>query len=138
MAEGPVKQVIVIRRDLKMRRGKEIAQGAHASMAFLTKRLGRWVAEGYGEPPDCLAMGRFTRAEYRWITGNFRKVVCQVADEEELLELYAAADAAGLECHLIQDAGLTEFGGELTYTALAIGPDDDDRIDPVTGNLRLY
>ncbi|MGZ3423232.1 MAG: peptidyl-tRNA hydrolase, partial [Polyangiales bacterium] len=34
-----VKQVIVVRRDLKMRRGKEIAQGSHASMAFLTERL---------------------------------------------------------------------------------------------------
>ena len=34
---GPedVKQVIVIRRDLKMRRGKEIAQGAHASSSWL-------------------------------------------------------------------------------------------------------
>jgi PTH2 family peptidyl-tRNA hydrolase len=34
-----VKQVLVIRKDLKMRRGKEIAQGAHASMAWLTNRL---------------------------------------------------------------------------------------------------
>lgn len=36
-----VKQVIVIRRDLGMRRGKEIAQGAHASMAWLRRRLKR-------------------------------------------------------------------------------------------------
>ena len=34
-----IKQVIVMRHDLKMRRGKQIAQGAHASMAFLTRRL---------------------------------------------------------------------------------------------------
>lgn len=33
------KQVIVIRRDLKMRRGKEIAQGSHASMAFMSHLL---------------------------------------------------------------------------------------------------
>jgi peptidyl-tRNA hydrolase len=33
-----MKQVIVMRKDLKMRRGKEIAQGAHASMAFLAKK----------------------------------------------------------------------------------------------------
>ena len=33
------KQVIVIRRDLKMRRGKEIAQGAHASMLWLADRV---------------------------------------------------------------------------------------------------
>jgi PTH2 family peptidyl-tRNA hydrolase len=43
-----------------------------------------------------------------------------------------------MECHLVQDAGLTEFGGVPTYTAVAIGPDYDDRIDPVTGDLELY
>jgi peptidyl-tRNA hydrolase len=32
------KQVIVIQRGLKMRRGKEISQGCHAAMSFLTKR----------------------------------------------------------------------------------------------------
>ena len=35
----PTKQVIVMRRDLKMRRGKEIAQGSHASISFLTKPM---------------------------------------------------------------------------------------------------
>lgn len=29
-----IKQVIVVRKDLKLRRGKEIAQGAHAAMAW--------------------------------------------------------------------------------------------------------
>ena len=33
------KQVIVMRRDLGMRRGKEIAQGAHASMIWLSRRI---------------------------------------------------------------------------------------------------
>jgi PTH2 family peptidyl-tRNA hydrolase len=32
-----MKQVILIRKDLKMRRGKEIAQGSHASMAFILR-----------------------------------------------------------------------------------------------------
>lgn len=40
--------------------------------------------------------------------------------------------------HLITDGGLTEFGGVPTRTCLGIGPDYDDRIDPVTGDLELY
>lgn len=32
-------QVIVMRRDLGMRQGKEIAQGAHASMIWLALRI---------------------------------------------------------------------------------------------------
>jgi len=41
------KQVIVIRKDLKMRRGKEIAQGAHASIAFLTARFKSMIIPGF-------------------------------------------------------------------------------------------
>ncbi len=41
-----IKQVIVIRKDLKMRRGKEIAQGSHASMEFLVDQIRRRLQEG--------------------------------------------------------------------------------------------
>jgi PTH2 family peptidyl-tRNA hydrolase len=37
MSEQKIKQVIVMRADLKMRRGKEIAQGSHASLMFLSE-----------------------------------------------------------------------------------------------------
>jgi PTH2 family peptidyl-tRNA hydrolase len=138
MEDRPVKQVIVIRRDLKMRRGKEIAQGAHASMAFLAKRLGRWVAEGYEDPPGVECTAKFTRAEYEWLTGAFRKITVQVDSEAELVELEARAQAAGLTAYLITDSGLTEFHGVPTPTALAIGPDYEDLVDAVTGGLKLY
>jgi len=56
-----VKQVIVIRRDLKMRRGKECAQAAHASMMWLTKRITeviRCASEPHLIPPGLeLAVG---------------------------------------------------------------------------------
>jgi PTH2 family peptidyl-tRNA hydrolase len=126
-----VKQVIVIRRDLKMRRGKEIAQGAHAAMAFLTRRL-TWT-EGETE-----ARLTTSPAEFAWLTSSFRKVTLQVASEEELLDVYERALAAGLVVYLITDSGLTEFAGVPTRTCLAIGPDYDDKIDPITGDLALY
>lgn len=129
---GTVKQVIVIRKDLKMRRGKEIAQGAHAAMAFLTSRL-------LGERYDRLVLtGAFNAAEEAWIKGNFRKIVVRVNSEDELMACATRAASAGLEVRLITDAGLTEFSGEPTHTALAIGPDYDELIDPVTRDLELY
>ncbi len=133
MTARNVKQVIVIRRDLKMRRGKEIAQGAHAAMAWLTRRLH---LSTFGDPN--LAGARFTDAEHAWLTGSFRKITCQVPGEAEILALKAEASRLGIEAHVITDAGLTEFSGIPTVTAISIGPDWDDRVDLVTAALMLY
>lgn len=126
------KQVIIIRRDLKCRRGKEIAQGAHASMAFLTRRIQKSLATFNSPYPP------MNDAEREWIMSSFRKITCQVPDLESLLEIQEKAKEAGLEAHLVEDTGHTEFNGVKTITCLAIGPDFDENIDPVTKGLKLY
>jgi peptidyl-tRNA hydrolase, PTH2 family len=129
----PTKQVIVIRRDLKMRRGKEIAQGAHAASAWLADRILQTI-----EPNGAVAHVVLSPAEQAWLESSFRKVTVKVNSEEELLAVYAKALDAGLVVNLITDRGLTEFGGVPTRTCLAVGPDYDDLVDPVTGDLELY
>jgi peptidyl-tRNA hydrolase, PTH2 family len=129
----PTKQVIVIRRDLRMRRGKEIAQGAHAASAWLTDRVRPKI-----RPNGSVDHLVLSPAEQSWLESSFRKVTVKVNSEEELVATCQKALAAGLEVHLITDRGLTEFGGVPTRTCLAIGPDYDDLIDPVTGDLELY
>lgn len=128
-----VKQVIVIRRDLRMRRGKEIAQGAHASSAWLLSALARAVDPATGRVTlDLDPVARL------WVTSSWRKVTLQVRGEAELVELDAAARTRGLRSHLVRDSGRTEFGGVPTVTALAIGPDLAAAIDEITGDLALY
>jgi PTH2 family peptidyl-tRNA hydrolase len=129
MTERPVKQVIVIRRDLRMRRGKEIAQGAHAAMAWLTRRM------VFG---DASASVNLSAAEMDWLAGGSRKVTVTVTSEEQLMAVYEKARAAGLVAELITDSGRTEFHWVPTPTSVGIGPDYDDVIDPVTGDLDLY
>jgi len=127
-----VKQVIVIRKDLKMRRGKEIAQGAHAAMKWLTKRLSY-------EPffyTNFHAM--LSPVERSWVENNFKKVCLRVDSEEELLALQEKAKKANLLCELVTDRGLTEFDGIPTHTCLGIGPDLAEKIDQITGDLKLY
>jgi peptidyl-tRNA hydrolase, PTH2 family len=126
--ERTAKQVIVIRRDLGMRRGKEIAQGAHASMAWLAERV-------RGESAQFVSLSPPERA---WVNGSFTKVVCQAGSLGELEELYGKARSLGLLHYLITDAGRTEFGGVETVTALAIGPGWSDQVDQVTSELALY
>jgi PTH2 family peptidyl-tRNA hydrolase len=123
-----VKQVIVMRHDLGMRRGTQIAQGAHASMSFLCRPL---------QERGSLRLEEFSPQQQAWLTGSFAKVCCRVDSEEELLAIYERATAAGLEVHLITDSGRTEFYGEPTRTCLAIGPDAAEKIDAVTGHLQL-
>jgi len=124
------KQVLVIRKDLNMRKGKMIAQGAHAAMKVLLDRAHKteisYVVEIFEGDPM-----------YYWLSDIFTKVVVGCDSEEELLLLKSVADMKGIRTALIKDAGRTEFHGEPTYTALAIGPDDIDIIDEVTGHLKL-
>jgi peptidyl-tRNA hydrolase, PTH2 family len=120
------KQVIVIRRDLKMRRGKEIAQGSHASMEWLTQRV-------RGGPAV-----RLNEAERSWLNNGNAKVVCQVDTEAEFRAVIKKAADVGVRVHVITDMGRTEFHGVETVTALAVGPDWADRVDEVTGELKLY
>jgi PTH2 family peptidyl-tRNA hydrolase len=122
------KQTIVLRKDLNMRKGKMVAQGAHASMRAILQ-LGHREGENFVVPLD-------QRLE-PWLLGRFKKICVSVNSETELLLLHEAAMAAGLITALIQDAGLTEFGGVPTYTALAVGPDTADRVDMITGALSL-
>ena len=126
--ETRIKQVIVMRHDLKMRRGKQIAQGAHASMSFLCRRL---------QETGSVTLDGLTDAQRAWLTGAFAKVCCRVDSEEELMQIHDKALEAGLEVHLITDSGRTEFHGQPTRTCLAIGPDEADKIDAITGHLQL-
>jgi len=114
-----MKQVILIRKDLKMRRGKEIAQGSHASMAFLLKI----------QRNDNLI---------EWLESGQTKICLQIDSEEELLSLYQQAIDSGLEANYITDAGRTEFNGIPTKTCLCIGPNKSEDIDKITKHLKLY
>jgi PTH2 family peptidyl-tRNA hydrolase len=119
------KQVIVIRKDLKMRRGKEIAQGCHASLAVVLDLLK--TKAGLNDP----------RAK-PWLEGRFKKVCVVVNSEQELLDLVEKAKSNNVLNVLITDAGLTEFNGVPTITCAAIGPDTEANVDAVTGELKLY
>ncbi len=122
-----MKQVIIIRKDLKMRRGKEIAQGSHASIAFLvTKDITTVMHELYSGDIK------------KWVESGQTKICLQVNSEKELVDLHLKAKDSGLRSHLITDAGRTEFDGRPTKTAVAIGPNESEDIDKITKHLKLY
>jgi len=110
------KQVIIIRRDLGMSIGKIVAQACHASLGAFKKarkpKIRRWEQEGE------------------------KKVIVGVNSKEEMIHLYEKAKKEKIPCFLVEDAGLTELEPG-TMTALGIGPDEEEKIDRITGNLSL-
>lgn len=104
-----------------MRRGKEIAQSSHASLACIIK----------GHKVE------LTQDQIEWFSGNFAKITVQVNSEQELLDIYNLAKKEGLNAELILDQGLTEFK-EPTYTVCCIGPHKSEILDKITGHLKLY
>jgi PTH2 family peptidyl-tRNA hydrolase len=111
-----MKQVILVRQDLKLPKGKLAAQVSHASLEAALKssreKLGKWRGEGA------------------------KKVVLKVKDEIELLQFQRLAGEKKLVVALIADAGRTVLEPGTT-TCLAIGPDEEDKIDAVTGKLKM-
>ena len=133
-----IKQVIIMRKDLNMRKGKLVAQGAHASMAIILKQGHFWSMPGgprYGS--FSISFEKGMKDLYEWLTGLFAKICVSVDSEAELLAIYAQAEEAHLPCALITDAGLTEFHGIPTVTCCAIGPAESEEIDKITGHLKL-
>ena len=110
------KQVILVRMDIKLKAGKLAAQVAHASLEAALKSdkktLNEWLGEGG------------------------KKVVLKVADEKELLSYKQLADREKLKNALIKDAGHTVLKPG-TITCLGIGPDREEKIDKVTGKLKM-
>jgi len=139
-----IKQVIVMRKDLrnlkgeKVRTGKLIGQGAHASMAIFFKLI-----DPDKEGPiketfnDCEYIIKIPHDMDIWRKDIFTKVVLAVNSNEELLDIYNKANEANLPTVLITDSGQTEFLGP-TNTCIAIGPAKIDKINPITSHLSTF
>jgi PTH2 family peptidyl-tRNA hydrolase len=111
------KQVILVRKDLKMSAGKLSSQVAHGSTEAAFKSDDQKVKA--------------------WMKDGMKKVVLKVSGESELLKFKEDAEKNGLVCALIRDAGKTQIKPG-TATCLAIGPDKEEKIDKVTGKLKVY
>ena len=114
----PVKLVLVINNDLKMGKGKIAAQVGHASVTATLKI-------GENQPTILDA----------WLKTGQKKV-CLKSGYDELIELESKAQNHGIQTVRISDAGKTQVpSGSLTV--IAFGPDSEDKLQDLTGHLKL-
>lgn len=111
------KQVIIMRSDLKLPKGKAAAQAAHASVEAVLR-----------SDEDKVRIWRKTGSA---------KIVLKVTDKQALYRYLQLSKDLGLKTALITDAGKTVIAPG-TETCMAIGPDDEQEIDKVTGELKLF
>jgi peptidyl-tRNA hydrolase, PTH2 family len=114
-----VKQVIAVRRDITMGRGKLAAQVAHAAVSAAEK-------------------AHSTRQDWfnTWFSTGQAKVVVKVGSLENLIELENHARTIGLPTVSVKDMGLTQIPPG-TITCIGIGPGPTELIDKVTRHLKL-
>lgn len=113
-----MKQVIAVRTDLGMGKGKTAAQVGHACVLgadLVRRRHPEWFEE--------------------WWSGQ-AKVVVKVPGPKGLQEIVEAAAELGLPWSRVTDAGLTQISPG-TVTCVAVGPAPEEQVDRVTGDLKL-
>jgi PTH2 family peptidyl-tRNA hydrolase len=114
-----IKQVIILRKDLKMGTGKLVAQGSHASlMSFLH------------------AEKLYPDISKKWIMEGETKIVLKTNTIEEFDELKNKLKRSGIPFQIVKDAGQTQVPPG-TETAIGIGPYYQDEIDRITEKLKL-
>lgn len=112
-----LKQVILVRNDLGMSKGKAAAQVAHGAVEAVLKSDKHIIST--------------------WRQAGMKKVTLKVNSEKELYKFLQIAKDENFVTALIKDAGRTEITPG-SPTVLAIGPADSNLIDSITGDLKMY
>ena len=115
---GDIKQVIVVRTDLEMGKGKIAAQVGHACVLGAEN-----VRKSHPEWFD------------KWWL-NQEKIVLKVSGSKELENIKKHAIDLNLPWSEVSDAGHTQLAPGTT-TCISIGPAPENLIDRVTGELKL-
>jgi PTH2 family peptidyl-tRNA hydrolase len=113
-----MKQVIVVRIDLDMGKGKIAAQVGHACVLgaeHVRKSNPDWFKE--------------------WWSGQ-EKIVVKVTSLKELEEIKEHAFSLNVPCSEVTDAGHTQIEPGTT-TCVSLGPAPEDLVDKISGNLKL-
>ena len=136
------KMMIVMRRDLKMRKGKIAAQAGHAAIEAVLMALAK---EERLTDLHLTANGIMLDTADKpitplsdWFKYGCAKVCVYVDYEEELTAIADKAEEKGILVAVITDAGMTEFHGIPTKTCLAFEPLPAETADSITGDFPLY
>ena len=123
-----VKQVIVVRKDLKLKRGKVASLVAEATMQFI-------LDNNESDRPDELHV-KLSQQEIRWLDGSFTRDVVGIDSHDALCNLVLRAELNGMNVYSVFDRSSKKLDEISQLLCVAFGPDEEDQISQVIGNLK--
>lgn len=125
-----LKQVILLRRDMKLRRAEAAALASKASMTF--------IIEGDESDRGGSVKVDLSGIEAEWMLGSATRIVLGVASEESMRKLLLKAEIQGVSTYEITGVSDDKVDEGIQLIAASLGPDDGDKLDLITGNLKLF
>jgi len=122
-----IKQVIIVRKDLNLRKNELASHVATASMGFLLEN-------NESERNDVINV-KLSNEEVMWLNGSFEKIIVGVDSEKDLKDLMFKAELEGIGVYPVLSRNSDKFN-DSTITCAALGPDDSKLINHVTGHLK--
>ena len=125
-----LKQVILLRRDMKLRRAEAAALASKASMSF--------ILESDMSERSSNVQVDISGIEAEWMLGSAKRIVLGVSSEDTMKKLLLKAEVQGVSTYEIigSSSGKADEGSQII--AASLGPDEDDKLDIITGNLKLF
>lgn len=124
-----VKQVIVVRKDLKMRRSQLAAIVSHASSKFLTEN-------NESNRGDELHV-KLSKQEAEWLQESSMPIVLGANSQDALNDLILRAELLNINVNTSMKRP-TKPGDEEVLLCASFGPDEEEIINQVTGNLKPF
>ena len=122
-----VKQVIVIRKDLRLRKNKLVSLAIRATMQFI-------LDNNESDRPDELQV-KLSQQEVYWLKNSFDNDILVVSSQDALSDIILKAELNGINVYSIFEKSKKSDEGPQLICA-AFGPDEEDRISQVVGNLK--
>ena len=122
-----VKQVIVIRKDLRLRKNKLVSLAIRATMQFI-------LDNNESDRPDELQV-KLSQQEVYWLKNSFDNDILVVNSQDALSDIILKAELNGINVYSIFEKSKKSDEGPQLICA-AFGPDEEDQISQVVGNLK--
>jgi PTH2 family peptidyl-tRNA hydrolase len=126
--ENDIKQVIVVRKDLNLKKSKLAAYVSHASMKFLLEN-------NESERGDEFTI-KLSPEEAVWLKEGSSPLIFGINSETALRDMLFRAELDGIEVYPLFVESKEDFGGEKTLVCAAFGPSSFGEFTKIVSKLK--